>query len=59
MDGLTFCLQTFLLQYTNFLSPTNKESVILSAVIPVHALWKQEEIRTVSVLARLRRLLNP
>ena len=43
----------YYLQYTNFLSLNNKESVIVSAVIRVHASGKQEEIKAVPVLTRL------
>ena len=43
-----FFLREFYLQYTNFLSLTDKESVIVSAVIPAHNTEKQEEIKTVS-----------
>ena len=47
LDGLPH------LQYTNFLSLSNKESVIVSLVITVHTLKKKGEIKTVSVLTRL------
>ena len=41
------------LQYTNSLSLSNEESVIVSPVITVHILGKKGEIRTVSVITRL------
>ena len=43
----------YYLQYTNFLSLNNKESVLVSAVIHVHASGKQEQIKAVSVPTRL------
>ena len=36
---------TYYLQYTNFLSLSNKESVIVSPVITVHTLRKKGEIQ--------------
>ena len=53
LDGLPH------LQYTNFLSLSNKESVIVSLVITVHTLKKKGEIKTVSVLTRLTNSLVP
>ena len=47
------------LQYTNFLSLTDKESVIASPVIAVHTLRKKGEIETVSVFTRLPSSLVP
>ena len=39
-------------QYTNFLSLSNKELVIVSPVITFHTLRKKEEIKIVSDLTR-------
>ena len=41
------------LQYTNFISLNDKESVIVSPVITVHTLRKKGEMKTVSDLTRL------
>ena len=49
----------YYLQYTNFLSLSNKESVIVSPVIIVHTLGKNGEIKIVSVLARRPSSLVP
>ena len=46
-------------QYTNFLSLSNKESVIVSPIITVHTLRKSGEIQTMSVVARLSSSLVP
>ena len=53
LDGLPH------LQYPNFLSLSNKESVIVSLAITVHTLKKKGEIKTVSVLTRLTNSLVP
>ena len=45
--------------YTDFLSLSDKESVIVSAVIPVYTLRKKTEIKVVSVLAKLPCSLVP
>ena len=42
----------YYLQYTNFLSLIVKESVIASAVIPVHVLGKQGGIKAAPVLTK-------
>ena len=47
------------LYYTDFLSLSDKESVILSTFIPVYTLRKKTEIKTVSVLTRLPCSLVP
>ena len=54
LDGLPFRFQssssdTATFQYTNFLSISDKESVIVSPVITVHTLRKQVEIKTLSL----------
>ena len=49
----------YYLQYTNFLSLSNKESVIVSPLITVHTLRKNVEIKTVSVLTRRPSSLVP
>ena len=41
-------IRGYYLQYANILSLSNKESVVVSAVIPVHASGKQGEIKSVS-----------
>ena len=41
------------LQYTNFLSLSDKELVIVSPVINVHTLRKKGEIKTMGFLTRL------
>ena len=46
------------MQYINCPSLSEKESVILSTVIPAHASWKQEEINKTSILTRLLRSLG-
>ena len=45
--------QRLLLQYSNFMSLSDRESVIVNAVIPVLALGKHGEITTASVQTRL------
>ena len=45
-------IRDYYLQYTNFLSLSNKESVIVSPIITVHALRNRGEIQTVSVVTR-------
>ena len=47
------------LQYTNFLSLTDKELVIVRGVIPVHASEKQWEIKTAPSLIWLPGSLDP
>ena len=47
------------LQYTNFLSLSDKGSVIVIPVIPVYTLRKKIEIKTVSVLTTLPCSLVP
>ena len=47
------------LQYTNFLSLSDKESVIVSPVIAVHTSRKKGGIKTVSVLTRLPSSMVP
>ena len=49
----------YYLQYTNFLSLSNKESVIVSPVITAHTFWKNGEIKTVFVLTRRPNSLVP
>ena len=51
-------IRDYYLKYTNFMSLSHKESVIASPVITVHALRKNEDIKTVSVLTRLPSCLN-
>ena len=46
---LIIFLRKYYLQYTNFLRMNDKESVNVSSVIPVYALEKQEQIKTVSL----------
>ena len=46
-------IRDYYLQYTNFLSMSNKVSVIVSSIISVHTFTKKEEIQTVSVVTRL------
>ena len=46
-------VRDYYLQYTNFLSLRNKESVIVNPVIPVYTLRMEKEIKTVPVLSRL------
>ena len=46
-------IRDYYLQYTNFLSMSNKVSVIVSSIISVHTLTKKKEIQTVSVVTRL------
>ena len=52
---LILCIfpREYYLQQTNFLSLSNNESVIVSAVIHVHTSDNQEEIKTVSVLTKI------
>ena len=45
-------VRAYYLQYTNFLSLIVKESVIASAVIPVHVLGKQGGIKAAPVLTK-------
>ena len=52
-------IRDYNLQYTNFLSLSDKESVIVSRVITVHSLGKKGEIKTVSVSTRLLGSLFP
>ena len=47
------------LQYTNFLSLSNNESVIVNSVITVHTLRKKGEVKTVSAITRLPSSLVP
>ena len=56
---LNIFLREYYLQYTNFLSLSDKETITVSTVISVHTLEKQEEIKTVSVLTRLPCSLLP
>ena len=53
LDGLSH------MQYTNFLSLSDNESVILSPVIIVHTLSKKREIKTVPVFTRIPSSLVP
>ena len=60
MDGLPFRLQislseatTYYLLYTNFLSLSDKELVIVSAVIPGSASGKQREITNPSLIGNI------
>ena len=46
-------LRDCFLQYTKFLTLSDKESAIVSALIPVHASEKQGEIKVVPILIRL------
>ena len=48
----------YYLQYTNFLSLIVKESVIASAVIPVHVLGKQGGIKAAPVLTKCPLLIG-
>ena len=63
LDGLKFRLEAFIkdyyLQYTNFLSPNDKEQVIVSPVITVYTLRKKGQIQAVSVPSRLPSSLGP
>ena len=52
-------IKDYFLQYTNFLSLSNKESVIVSPIITVHTLRKKGEIQTVSVVTRPSSCLVP
>ena len=52
-------IKDYYLQYINFLSLSDKESVIVSPVITAHTLRKKEKIKTVSVLTRLPSSLVP
>ena len=45
---LSIFFREYYLQYTNFLSPSDKKSAIVSTTISVHTSEKQEEIKTVS-----------
>ena len=56
---LNIFLREYYLQYTNFLSLSDKETIIVSIVISVHTLEKQQEIKTVSILTRLPCSLLP
>ena len=47
-------IRDYYLQYTNFLSLSDKESVILSPVYSDFTLTKKREVKTASVLIRLR-----
>ena len=51
VDGLPFLSNIFIsgcyLQYTNILTLSDEESAIVNATIPVQALGKQEEVKTV------------
>ena len=46
---LSIFFRKYYLQYTNFLRMNDKESVNVSSAIPVYALEKQEQIKTVSI----------
>ena len=46
------------LEYTNFLSMGNKESIIVSAIIPVHVLRKQGEIKAAPFFTKPRHWLG-
>ena len=50
-------LRGYYLQYTNFMSLYDSESVVVSPAITVHTLSNKGEIKTVSVPARLPRSL--
>ena len=52
-------IRDYYLQYTNFLSLSNKESATVSPVITVHTLRKNGGIKTVSVLTRRPSSLVP
>ena len=52
-------IRDYYLQYTHFLSLSNKESATVSPVITVHTLRKNGEIKTVSVLTRRPSSLVP
>ena len=52
-------LEDFYLAYTNFLSLSDKKSVILSIAIDIHATGKQGKIKAVPVLTKLVRSLGP
>ena len=49
----SICIRDYYLQYTNFLSLSDKESVIVSPVITVYALRKKGEVKTMSLLTIL------
>ena len=49
----------YYLQYTNFLSLSNKESVVVSPIITVCTFRKKGEIQTVSVVTRPSSSLVP
>ena len=46
-------IRDYYLQYTNFLSLSDKETAVVSPVIIVHTLRKKGETKAVSVLTRL------
>ena len=64
VENLPFSSQIFSSEATNcnvpiFFSLSDTESVIVSLVIPVHALGNQVEIKVAPVLIRLPRSLDP
>ena len=50
LDDLTFFIRHCYLQYTNFVSLSDKKSVIVSPVFAVHISRQKREVKTVSVL---------
>ena len=52
-------LENFYLAFTNFLSLSDKKSVVLSIAIDIHATGKQGKIKAVPVLTKLVRSLGP
>ena len=46
-------IRDYYLQYTNFLSLSNKESLIVSPAITIHTLMKKRKIKARSFLTRL------
>ena len=52
-------IRNYYLQYTNFLSLSDKETVIVSPVITFHTLRKKGEIETVSFLTRPHKFFVP
>ena len=64
LDSLPFRLHAYIfirscMQYTNFLSLGDRESVVVSPAITVYTLIKKGESKTVSALTRLPSSLVP
>ena len=50
-------IRDYYLQYNNFLSLSNKESLIVNPAITIHTLMKKREIKARSFLTRLHSFL--